>query len=212
MDFDLDTLDTATGYKILTACVHPRPIAWITTQDAAGRINTAPYSFFNAMGSAPPTVAIGLLADPLKGLKDSARNILEQGEFVANLVPYALAEAMNVTAVDAPTGIDELALAGLTPAASVAVRPPRIAQAPAALECTLLDSLTTGPHQTLVVGQVRSIHVADQYVKDAARGHLHAEAMDLIGRLHGSGYIRCSDRFALDRPSWATFRAPGADP
>lgn len=207
MDFDLDTLDSATGYKILTACVHPRPIAWITTQDAAGRINAAPYSFFNAMGSAPPTVAIGLLADPVKGLKDSARNMLDQGEFVVNLVPHALAEAMNVTAVDAPAGTDELALAGLAPAPSVAVRPPRIAKAPVALECTLLESLTTGPHQTLVVGHVRSIHVADHFVKDAARGHIHAEAMDLIGRLHASGYTRCSDRFDLERPTWATFEA-----
>lgn len=208
MDYDLDTLDTATGYKILTACVHPRPIAWITTQDAEGRINAAPYSFFNAMGSAPPTVAIGLLADPVKGLKDSARNILEQGEFVVNLVPYALAEAMNITAVDAPAGTDELALAGLTPAPSVAVRPPRISEAPVALECTLMHSLTTGPHQTLVVGQVRSIHVADEYVKDPARGHLHAEAMDLVGRLHASGYTRCTDRFDLERPTWATFNTP----
>ncbi|MEZ5761376.1 MAG: flavin reductase family protein [Paracoccaceae bacterium] len=212
MDFDLGTLDSATGYKILTACVHPRPIAWITTQDTRGRINAAPYSFFNAMGSAPPTVAIGLLADPVKGLKDSARNMLEQGEFVVNLVSHALAEAMNVTAVDAPAGTDELALAGLTPAPSVVISPPRIAEAPVALECTLMHSLTTGPQQTIVVGHVRSIHVADQFVKDAARGHIHAEAMDLIGRLHASGYSRCSERFDLERPTWATFRAPVAAP
>lgn len=208
MDFDLDTLDTSTAYKVLTACVHPRPIAWITTQDATGRINAAPYSFFNVMGSAPPTVAIGLLADPVKGLKDSAKNMLEQGEFVVNLVSHALAEAMNITAVDAPTGTDELALAGLTPAPSVGIRAPRIAEAPVSLECTLLDSMTTGTYQTIVVGRVRSIHVDNAFVKDAERGHIRAEAMDLIGRLHASGYTRCSERFFLERPTWATFSAP----
>lgn len=205
MDFDLTTLDDAVTYKVLTACVYPRPIAWITTLDRAGRINAAPYSFFNVMGSAPPTVAIGVLADPAKGIKDSARNILDTAEFVVNLVPHALARAMNITAVDAPGGTDELALAGLDPAPSQAVRPPRIAQCPVALECTRLEALTTGPHQTLIVGRVVSIHVDDAFVKDAARGHVHAEAMDHVGRLYASGYTRCTDRFELERPSWATF-------
>lgn len=203
MDFDITALETEVTYKILTACVQPRPIAWITTQDAEGRINAAPYSFFNVMGSAPPTVAIGLLADPLRGLKDSARNILETGEFVVNLVPYSLAEAMNITAVDAPSGTDELALAGLDPAPSRAVRPPRIEQSPVALECVVADTLTTGPNQTLVVGRVQSIHVADLFVKDGDRGYIHAEALDLIGRLHASSYARCTERFNLERPTWA---------
>ena len=163
------------------------------------------------MGSAPPTVAIGILADPARGLKDSARNILDTGEFVVNLVSHALAGAMNVTAIDAPAGTDELALAGLDPAPSSKVRPPRIAQSPVALECRVLQALTTGPDQTLVVGRVESIHIADRYVKDGARGHIHAEALDLVGRLHASGYTRCTDRFSLDRPTWAAFAATGPD-
>ncbi len=115
MRFDLEGLDPGFAYKLLAATVVPRPIAWITTQDAQGRVNAAPYSFFNVMGSAPPIVAIGLLADPKRGFKDTARNIMETGEFVVNLVPERLVEAMNVTAVDAPTGTDELRLAGLEP-------------------------------------------------------------------------------------------------
>lgn len=205
MDFDLSTLETAVTYKILTACVIPRPIAWITTRDAEGRVNAAPYSFFNVMGSAPPTVAIGLLANPGRGLKDSARNILDTGEFVVNLVPRDLAAAMNVTAVDAPHGIDELALAGLDPAPSRTVAAPRIRQSPVALECRVLTTLETGPDQTLVVGRVESIHIADRFVKDAERGHVHAEALDLVGRLHASGYTLCRDRFEMERPSWETF-------
>lgn len=209
MDFDLSTIDPAIAYKILTVCVQPRPIAWTTTRDRAGRVNAASYSFFNLMGAAPPVVAIGMLADPERGLKDSARNISETREFVVNLVSRDLAEAMNVTAVDAPAGVEELSLAGLTPVASTVVGARRIAEAPAALECTVAEILTTGPNQLLVVGRVVSVHVADRFVKDAARGHLHAEALDLVGRLHASGYTRCSSgRFALDRPTWATFPAP----
>lgn len=214
MKFDPETLETSVVYKLLVASVTPRPIAWVTTQDSGGRVNAAPYSFFNAMGSNPPTVAIGLLADPGKGFKDSARNILDTGEFVVNLVPDRLREEMNLTAVGAPHGLNELDLAGLDSAPSQVVTPPRIAQSPVALECVTLSAVVTGPHQTIVIGRVVQIHIDDTYVLNAERGHVDAVGLDLIGRSYGSQYIRTRDRFDMVRPTWEGWLAdhPDFDP
>lgn len=212
MQFDMETLPAQDRYKILTATVTPRPIAWITTRSAAGRLNAAPYSFFNVMGHEPPTVAVGLLAGEGR-LKDTAANILETGEFVVNLVGEANAEAMNLTAIDAPAEVDELALAGLRPCPSAAVAPPRIAEAPVAFECRLLASLPTGPHQVVVVGRVVRAHVADRFVADAGRCHIDTPALGLVARMHGSGwYARSTDLFQLDRPRWDRTRRPEEAP
>ena len=172
MRFDLEGLDPSVIYKLLAATVVPRPIAWITTRDREGRVNAAPYSFFNVMGSRPPIVAVGIQADPERGLKDSARNIVETGEFVVNLVPEHLLEAMNITAVEAPFGVDETSLAGLEISESKHIRAPRLAASPVSFECVNQASLTTGPAQTLVVGRVLAVYVQDAFVKDAERGHI----------------------------------------
>lgn len=207
MEFDTEALDWQITYKLLTATITPRPIAWVVTQDAQGRVNAAPYSFFNAMGANPPVIAIGIQADPARGFKDSARNIMETGEFVVNLVPERLAEAMNITAVDAPQGMNELELAGLHSAPSQKVTPPRIAESPVALECRNLSSVVTGPHQTVIIGSVLALHIDDEFVKDATRGHVDGLALDLIGRSYGPGYIRTKDRFKMERPTWASWQA-----
>jgi flavin reductase (DIM6/NTAB) family NADH-FMN oxidoreductase RutF len=207
MLFDMETLPPQDRYKILTASVVPRPIAWITSRSRAGAVNAAPFSFFNAMGSDPPTVVIGIM--PREGrLKDTAANIMETGEFVVNLVSEANAEAMNVTCIDAPQGIDELQLAKLTPVPSRSVGPPRIGEAPVSFECRMLTSLVTGPLQTIVVGRVVCAHVDDRFVLDAERCHLDTPALRLIGRMHGSGvYVRSRDQFEMKRPTWAEWRA-----
>jgi flavin reductase (DIM6/NTAB) family NADH-FMN oxidoreductase RutF len=206
MRFDLDKIDTAVAYKLMAATVVPRPIGWVTTLDREGRINAAPYSFFNVMGTEPPVVALGILGDAQRGFKDSARNILDTGEFVVNLVPEALAPQMNVTAVDAPPGVDELELAGLTPALSAHVKPPRIAESPVSFECVNHSTVVTGPHQALVVGRVLAIHIANAFVKDAARGHVDTPGLNLVGRGFGATYIRSQDTFEMPRPTWATFK------
>ena len=202
MQFDLDHLETPIVYKLLAGCVFPRPIAWITTQAANGDINAAPYSFFNAMGSAPPTLAVGLLADAERGFKDTARNILDTGEFVVNLVSEKLAERMNITAINAPSGTNELDLAGLTTTASSHITPPRITQSPVSFECKSLSAVVTGPTQTIVIGEILAIHIDDEFVLDAERGHLRTEDIGFIGRTYASGYVRTTDRFDLIRPSW----------
>ncbi|WP_048645642.1 flavin reductase family protein [Nitratireductor soli] len=208
MRFTLDELDPQIGYKLMTATVTPRPIAWVTSLSAAGVVNAAPYSFFNVMGHKPPTVAIGVMADDKRGFKDTSRNIVAGGEFVVNLVPERLAGRMNITSMDAPSDVSELDCAGLTPLASARVAPPHIAEAPVSFECVSHTVLVTGPHQALVVGRVVEIRVADEFVLDANRGHIDTPALGLIARMHGRGwYARSQDTFQIDRPTYAEWQA-----
>ncbi|WP_113154413.1 flavin reductase family protein [Nitratireductor sp. OM-1] len=208
MRFKLDELDPQIGYKVMTATVTPRPIAWVTSLSPQGVVNAAPYSFFNVMGHRPPTVAIGVMADPDRGFKDTARNILGGGEFVVNLVPEHLAEAMNITSMDAPEDISELECAGLTALPGQQVASPHIAEAPVSFECVSHSVLVTGAHQALVVGRVVEIRVADDFVLDAERGHIDTPALGLIARMHGRGwYARSSDTFQVDRRSYADWLA-----
>ena len=212
MRFDLDPATPQISYKLLASTVTPRPIAWITSLSPAGVVNAAPYSFFNAMGHTPPTLVVGLLADPERGFKDTARNILDTGEFVVNLVTEDMAEAMNVTCIDAPADVSEMTLAGLQGAPAQHVRPPRIAGAPVSLECVTLSSVVTGPHQTIVIGRVLAVHVADEYVIDAERAYIDTPKLGLVGRMHGAGwYTRTQDMFRLDRPVYADFVKAEAD-
>ena len=206
MRYDLDKTPTPLTYKLLAASVVPRPIAWVVSINGAGRVNAAPFSFFNVLGSNPPTVALGIMGDAARGYKDSARNILETGEFVINLVPERLAQAMNITAVDAPEEVNELELAGLTTAPSGHIRPPRIAESPVAMECRTLSTTETGPHQIAVIAQVLAIHIDDAYLLDPERGHIDTPGLDLVGRSFGSTYIRSRDRFDLARPNWAEWQ------
>ena len=210
MLFDMETLEASSRYKILTATVTPRPIAWVTTLSEDGVVNAAPYSFFNVLGHEPPTLAIGLLAGRGR-FKDTATNILATGEFVVNLVSEANATAMNITCVDAPPDVDELALAGLTAVASHKIRPPRIAESPVSFECRTHASLVTGPRQTAVIGRIVCAHVDDAAVQDKERCHIDTPALQLIGRMHGSGwYARSTDLFQLDRPRWADLQRNGS--
>ena len=203
MRWDLDQVAEPIAYKLLAATVMPRPIAWVVTQDKHGNRNAAPYSFFNVMGSAPPTIVLGLMADPARGFKDTAANILASGEFVVNLVPEALVQQMNTTSVDAPTGVNELDLAGLATEASVHIRPPRIAASPVAFECRMLSSVVTGPHQTIVIGRVLAVHIDDRFILNPERAHIDTPALKLVARSYGSTYVRSHDTFELDRPKWA---------
>ncbi len=122
MEFDFETLPVADRYKIMTSTIVPRPIAWVTTLSKDGIRNAAPISFFNGMGKDPPVLALGI--QPNDGsLKDTARNILDTHEFVVNLVPESAAQAMNITSIDAPPDVDELALANIATVPSLKVKP-----------------------------------------------------------------------------------------
>ena len=209
MHFDLAAIPASDAYKLLVSTVVPRPIALATTVDAAGRVNAAPFSFFNAVSSVPPVVVLGISPGDEAagdGYKDTERNIRDTGEFVVNLVDEALAERMNVCAVDFPTAIGELERADLTPVASVGVRAPRIAESPVSFECKRITGLSLGPRSTLEVGRVIHIHIRDDLI-DPERYYVATEKMRLIGRMHGRGwYARTSDLFLMDRMSYAEWK------
>lgn len=211
MHFDLAAIPASEGYKLLVSTVVPRPIALATTVDQAGRVNAAPFSFFNAVSSVPPVVVLGISpGDPAAGTsdgyKDTERNIRDTGEFVVNLVDEAIAERMNVCAVDFPTAIGELEQADLHPLPSVGVRPPRIAEAPVSFECQRITGLSLGARSTLEVGRVIHIHIRDDLV-DPERYYVATDKMRLIGRMHGRGwYARTSDLFLMERMSYAEWK------
>lgn len=211
MYWDLDKVAEPIAYKLLAATIMPRPIAWVVTQDHDGRLNAAPYSFFNAMGSEPPTVVLGIQSDTGRGFKDTAANIHATGEFVINLVPEAMVQAMNITALDAPSGMNELEIAGLETVASTQIKPPRIKGSPVAFECVLHSSVVTGPYQTIVIGRVKAVHVEDRFVLNPDRAHIDTPALHLVGRSYGSTYVRSGDTFDLVRPNWANWTGKGKD-
>ncbi len=203
MQFDMEQLSADKRYKLLTATVTPRPIAWVTSQSTDGVVNAAPFSFFNVMGHEPPTVTLGLLRKADGGYKDTAANIMATGEFVINLVSEAMAESMNETCTNAPPDVDELQLAGLSAVPSLAVAPPRIAGCPVSFECRSLSSIVTGPCQVIVVATVLRAHIEDEFLLDAERCHVDTPALKLVSRMHGSGwYARSTDLFQLTRPSY----------
>lgn len=143
-------------------------------------------------------------------LKDTGQNVLARGEFVVNLVSEELAEAMNVTCIDAPVGLNELDLAHLEPTKSNKVSPPRISASPVSLECRLVMSLSFGPNQAIVLGRVVHAHIDDNVVLDASRCLIDTPALKLIGGMHGARcYARTTDLFAMDRPTWEQWKAQG---
>ena len=200
MLFDCATTKDENIYKLLVSTVVPRPIAWVTTQDVDGTLNAAPFSFFNAVSGKPPVVCIGIGGRAPGDVKDTGGNIRRTGQFVVNLVSNALAEKMNVTAIDFDKSVNELTEAGLTTAPSSRVKPPRIAEAPVSLECERLVIVEVGIDRAVVLGTVVAFHVQDQFVLDAERCYIDTPKLELIGRMHGSGwYARTTDRFDLPR-------------
>jgi flavin reductase (DIM6/NTAB) family NADH-FMN oxidoreductase RutF len=180
------------------AIVAPRPIGWISTVDAQGRVNLAPSSFFNGVASRPPLVMFAS-----EGHKDSVANIEATGEFVCNLATWDLREAMNETSAPMPHGASEMERAGLEPAPSRLVRPPRVKAAPCALECRLLRIVAlhdlagkpSGAH--VVFGQAVGIHIDDRFIKD---GLLDTAAMKPIARCGYDDYAVVEALFSMQRP------------
>lgn len=201
--FDLSAISTGDGYKLIASLVMPRPIAWITTVDANGVLNAAPYSFFNLVSADPPMAAIGFSGASDREGKDTLANVRATGELVINLVSEELAEAMNVTAINAPRGTDEVALAGLGTAPSVQVKPPRIVESPVALECRQYQILQPGAAGAILLATVLQVHVRSDAFQDESRLHIDPAKLGLIGRMHGGGgYCRTRDLFELERASW----------
>lgn len=200
MLFDFTTLSHKDCYKLLVSTVVPRPIAWVVTQSPSGMLNAAPYSFFNVLSGEPPLVAIGIGGRSPGDQKDTGNNIRMSGEFVVNLVSYASAEAMNITAIDFPPEVDEIKEAGLHTLPSLKVKPPRIAESPVAMECERLMTIEISVDRAIVLGKVLAMHIIDEAVMDHARCYIDTPKLDLVGRMHGAGwYSRTTDRFEMPR-------------
>lgn len=211
MLFDFEALPAKERYKLLVSTVVPRPIAWVVSQDAAGVVNAAPYSFFNCFADDPPIIAFS--AGPRDGAgarKDTLANIQETGEFVVCLVSEATMHRMVVTAVDFPPEVDELDAAELAKLPSDRVKPPRIAESPVAMECAVHQIVPLGRH-SLILGRVRAMHVADDCVLNPERHYIDTPRLGLVGRMHGGGwYARTSERVEIRRLTVAEFEAQRA--
>ena len=182
------------------ALVTPRPIGWITSMSAKGEINLSPYSFFNAVSERPPMVAFSS-----SGRKDAVTFVEETGEFVCNLATFDLREQMNLTSAVLPRGENEMVHAGLAAAPSRLVKPPRVAAAPAALECKWLRTVPLNPlgggepSYYLIIGQVVGIHIDDRFIVD---GLVDTAAMRPIARSGYRDYFVATPetKFSITRP------------
>ena len=203
MLFDFAELSPREQYKLLVSTIVPRPIAWVVSQGAAGHLNAAPFSFFNAFAANPPIVGIGIGSHDPSTPKDTRRNIAETLQFVVNLVSEQMANKMNITAIEFRDGTNELVEAELETLPSVRVKPPRIAGSPVAMECELMQVVELGESE-LVLGRVVAMHVHDQCVLDRAKAYIDTPKLELIGRMHGRGwYARTGDLFEMNRISTA---------
>ena len=201
MTIDPKTNSFVEVYQILVGLVTPRPIAWVSTVDEAGRPNLAPFSFFNVFSANPPVVVFSptLRGDGSK--KGTLLNIEATGEFVVHISTDPLVEKMNLTSKNLPEGASEFDLAGLTPIPSERVKPFRIAEAPAALECKLMQIIPLGHGPiagNLVIGEIVLIHLAP-YLRDSDE-RIDPRQLRSIGRMGGDFYSRTTDLFELPRP------------
>jgi flavin reductase (DIM6/NTAB) family NADH-FMN oxidoreductase RutF len=202
MLFDFATISPQDRFKLLASTVLPRPVAWIATLDRDGRLNAAPFSFFNAFAGEPPVVGIGMGSHEPGRPRDTRCNIRDTGQFVVNLVSEKMAESMNVTAIEFEFGTNELHEAGLQTVPSAQVRPPRISGCPVAMECELMQIVELGPDWALVLGRVLAMHVQDDFVIDAGKRHIDTPSLKLISHMHihdGTWYARASDLFQMNR-------------
>jgi len=199
MQIDPSTHAAPDNYKLLTNLVVPRPIAWVTSQNADGVVNLAPFSFFNAVSGNPIYLVVSVGVNDAGEMKDTAKNILASGEFVVNMVTEELFDAMNISAADFPEGESELTAANLHAAPSVKIKAPRLAEAQASMECKLHSSQLLGKN-TLIIGEVVMFHVADHLMGP----RMHVNNFAPIGRLGSpSVYCRTTDRFDVARISYA---------
>jgi flavin reductase (DIM6/NTAB) family NADH-FMN oxidoreductase RutF len=191
-------------YKLMTGIIVPRPIALVSTVDGDGNANLAPFSFFAGVGAAPPTVVfcpvLRAAGDGNAGQRKDTRNVEQNREFVINVVSESMAPQANLTAAEVGPEIDEFSLSGLTPVASEGVRPPRVAESPAQMECRLLQVIYTGNQPAsgvVVLGEVVRFHIRQDIFDDF---RIDPAALDAVGRMAGNSWVRTRDRIELIRP------------
>ncbi|MBI4289469.1 MAG: flavin reductase family protein [Chloroflexi bacterium] len=199
MRIELARLKSWERHEVLVSLVNPRPIAWVSTIGEDGTPNAAPYSFFTPVGMNPPAVAFSMGRRRGGDRKDTQRNIEATKEFVVNVVDEAASVAMNKTGFEYPPGVNEMARVGLTMLPSEMVRPPRIGEAPAALECRLLQAVQIGAETNgnlLVIGEVLLAHVRDDMWNNT---EVDPHRARFVGRMGGELYCLTDHVFEMKR-------------
>ncbi|ANC76085.1 flavin reductase family protein [Fictibacillus phosphorivorans] len=198
---DPQDLSVKENYKFLTGSIIPRPIAFVTTLSSEGVLNAAPFSYFNALTSNPPLIAISIgRKDGIQ--KDTSRNAEELGEFVVHIPDETYIEAVNQTAANLESDQSEVELANLTKAESVKVGVPGIAESKIRMECVVEQIIPLGgspekPATDLLIGRVVHYHISDELYQN---GRIDAEKLKPVGRLAGSNYVKLGETFSLERP------------
>jgi flavin reductase (DIM6/NTAB) family NADH-FMN oxidoreductase RutF len=198
MEIDFRKIPPQQRYKILTAAVIPRPIAFVTTRGINGVDNAAPFSFFNVFGEDPPLVVLGLQSSSDGGPKDTTRNIRYSSEFAINMVDRPIAEAMNVCATDVDEGTSEFDMSGLTRAECRHIDVCRVAEAPITFECKRMMIIQINSTRDLLVGEVLHMHARDG-IFDPDNLHLDLDNYDIVGRLFANLYTPIGKTFQHDR-------------
>jgi flavin reductase (DIM6/NTAB) family NADH-FMN oxidoreductase RutF len=204
MIIDPAQMPRAEFYPWMIRCIAPRPIAWVSSVSSDGVYNLAPFSFFTAISTEPPTLCFAPgRHGAAGGKKDTLVNIEATGDFVVNVVPDHLAEQMNDTATEFPHGVSEFAEAGVTPAPAERVKAPRVAESPIHFECERYQIVEVGPDGpgggSLVIGRIVLLHVDDRILTDGKVDYQHYHP---LGRLGGMEYSRTRDRFTLLRKKY----------
>ena len=195
MQIDFATLSAYQRYKLMASLIVPRPIALVTTINAAGVVNAAPFSMFNMMGEDPPILFISINKLQDLQLKDTAANILANSQFVVHIADEPMAEQMHRCGETLPSDVSELAVVGLGTAPSCAVAPPRIKEAPVAFECALSEQLETASRH-IFIGKVLWLHAREDLI-DLDTYRVRLQNYFPVARFGASYYIRTRDRFAL---------------
>ncbi len=200
MLFDFETLTKKERYKLLCAVVAPRPIALITSVSPDGIGNAAPMSFFNVFGDEPPIIIVGIQNRLTGGPKDTLHNAQTMGEFVVNMVNRDIGEGMITTAVEFPPEDDEVEKAGFSYVPSIKVRPSRIAQSPASMECKV-ERIIDYDNRSILFGEVVHMTIADECI-DPTTLYIDNTTYQPLGRLHGDYYVTTENQFQLPRPTY----------
>jgi flavin reductase (DIM6/NTAB) family NADH-FMN oxidoreductase RutF len=201
MIIDVSSSDVITVYQAMVGAVAPRPIAWVTSIDEQGRVNLAPFSFFNTFGANPPIVVFSPVVRRDGTKKDTLKNLEIVDEFVVNVAVEDLVTKVNATSRELPYGESEADDAGLTLVPSAKVRPPRVAESPVHLECRVRQFISIGDGPiaaNLVIGEVLLIHIDDSVLGPA--GQIDPRKLRAVARLGGNYFCRSTDLFELERP------------
>ena len=206
LSFDPAKMAQRDRYKLLIGLVIPRPIALVTTLSSDGVVNAAPFSFFNLFSEEPPLAVLGLQCKPNGGMKDTSTHIRDRNAFVINLVDEALGAQMNQCAIDFPPGVSEIDAAKLTTLPSEKIAVPRIAEAPAALECRHYMTLEVNSERRIVIGEIVHIHTRAGIV-DKERLRIDMKEYRPLARLYGNFYASLSEPFTHERQSYEEWLA-----